>query len=177
MRSCLFTTFILRFGAFSNTVSISASEMVLGILMLMAIYKTFKTKDYSVFKKPYFIFFMSMILAELISTFSGVDPERSAKDLTSFWVLSYLPAIYVIFHGREKLAYLNYLYLGALFSLCMGVYEYLFKDVQRMDGFFSHSLTFGNVYAMISIVAAGIIVFNAYRNKSEFYINLAALWH
>jgi len=171
----LYTTVLLRFGAFSNSLSISASEMVLGIIMLMALFKVYKTKDYSIFKKGFFIFYMLMISAELISTFTGIDPERSVKDLTSFWVLSYLPALYVVFEGRNKIGYLVYVFIGSIVSSIYGIAEFFYKHMERADGFFSHSLTYGNVLAMVCITAVGVILFKCYDNKTNRNITILCL--
>ncbi len=77
----MFTTVILRFGAFSNSISISGAEMALAVVILMAVYKVYKTRDYSILKKFFFVFLIMMVIAETISTFAGVDPKKLNEDL------------------------------------------------------------------------------------------------
>lgn len=168
----MFITFILRLGAVSNAISISAAEICLGILMVAAIVKIYKTRDYSIFKKGFFIFLMLMILAEAISTFAGIDPERSMKRFFGFWVMFYLPVIYVVFEGKNRMAYMMSVFAGAAVASVYGIWEFFFKHMERADGFYSHSLTYGNVLAMICVAAVGIILFRAYESKRDFYITM-----
>ncbi|PLX67039.1 MAG: hypothetical protein C0603_10255 [Denitrovibrio sp.] len=149
--------------------------MALAIIMLMAIYKVYRTRDYSVFKKFFFIFFIMMIIAETISTFAGVDPANSIKSYESFWVLSYLPAIYVVFAGRDKINYMIYVFLGTICASLYGIIELFYYNMSRADGFFSHSLTFGNVLALVVIAAIGVIVFKAYETKTHLNVTLITL--
>jgi O-antigen ligase len=173
--SVLFTFYALRFGAFFNSLSISAAEGILGVLMLAAIYRLHTIRDYSVFKKSFFVFFILMIIAETISTFTGVDPDNSIKSLKSFWPLFYLPVIYVLFEGRNKMGYLNYSFVGGITAAVYGIYEIVSGKVQRADGFFSHALTYGNIMAILCITALGVLVFRLYRRKSQLYLTIAAL--
>jgi len=163
----LFTTILLRLGAFSNSISISAAETCLGLLIIIAAVKIYRNREFSVFKKGFFIFYMLMILAELISTFAGVDPERSVKDLTSFWVMSYLPVIYVLFTGRDKMGYLVYVFAGAVAASVFGVLEKFIVPLERADGFFSHALTYGNVLALVAITALGVLVMGLCKNTFQ----------
>ena len=171
----MYIDILLRLGAVANSLSISASEIVLGLLILLAIYKTYKTRDYSVFKKGFFLFFLLMIVAETISTFAGIDPERSMKGFTTWWVLLYLPAIYIVFQGRDRVKYFVYVFLGAVIASVYGVYELLNGDVRRADGFFSHALTYGNVIALVAIAAFGVLLYRLYETKNHFYITSVTL--
>jgi len=174
----MFTAVVLKIGALANFVSISVAEIALGLLIILALIRVYKTKDFSVFKKTFFLFMLLMIAAETISTFAGVDPGRSLKDYTGFWVLFYLPAMYVIATDINKSEYLMYVYAGAIFATLFGIGELIFikKNLQiRADGFFSHALTYGNVMALISITALGELFFRRTENKRYFYMTVAAL--
>ncbi|ADD69495.1 O-antigen polymerase [Denitrovibrio acetiphilus DSM 12809] len=164
---------LLKFGALANPVSISAAEGTFGLIILIAIYKIYKTKDYSVFKKGFFIFFLLMVVAEIISTFIGVNPGKSLPRLKSFWVLLYLPVIYVVFEGRDKAGYLMWLFAGGILTTVFGLYEYFSGKVDRLQGFLTHSLTYGNVAALICITALGLLVMKLYKNKKQLALTVA----
>lgn len=165
----------MRFGAFANSVSISGAEMALGVLILMAAAKVYRTKDFSVFKKGFFLFYMMMIAAELISTFFSVNPGKSVNSLTSFWIISYLPVIYVLFEGRSRYVYMMYVYAGGIIAALCGFYEFFIQGLERADGFFSHALTYGNIMALLSITASGVMIFGCSENRREMYVNIAVL--
>ncbi len=171
----MFTTVILRFGAFSNSISISGAEMALAVVILMAVYKVYKTRDYSILKKFFFVFLIMMVIAETISTFAGVDPKNSMKTYESFWVLFYLPSIYVVFAGRDKISYMLFVFYGAICAGLYGIAEYFYLDMSRADGFFSHSLTYGNVLALAGVAALGVIVFRGYKQRGHLYTAIATL--
>jgi len=171
----LLTAILLKFSAFANPISISGSEAALALLIIVAIVKTYKTKDYSVFKKSFFVFFILMIVMETVSTFHGVDVARSLKHYTSFWVLLYLPVVYVVFEGKDKVEILMYLFAGCSLSSVVGIYELLAGKVQRVDGLLSHSLTYGNVTAIVCITAVGVLLFRMYETKKHLYITIFAL--
>jgi len=180
----LFATIVLRIGAFVGSLSISLTEMALAILIILAVIRIYKTRDFTLFKKGFFIFYLLMIVAETVSTFAGVNPERSLKDFFSWWPLLYLPAVYILFEGRKKIEYLIFVFTGAIISSVYGMYQAAFMDVSfgRAIGFFSHALTQGNVLALVCITAIGTLLFYKFQKKTfynftliSFVITLAGL--
>ena len=171
----MLTDILLKLGFLSLPTSISGAETALGLLIIIAFFKVVKTKDYSIAKKGFFIFYLSMLVAVVISAFIGVDVKKSLGNLTSPWVLMYLPVLYVIFQGKDKIIYLMFMLTGGMLSTFMGFYQIIFEDKPRMNGFLTHALTFGNVMALVCITALGVLLFKIYEKRPHLYITFAAL--
>jgi O-antigen ligase len=171
----LLADILLKLGFLSLPTSISGAEAALGLLIIMAIIKVFRTKDYSILKKGFFIFYISMIAMVVISAFTGIDTKESLRRLSSPWVLMYLPVLYVIFEGKDKIIYLMFMFTGGMLSTFYGFYKYFFDHQIRMKGFLTHALTYGNVTALVCITALGVLLFKVYEKRSHLYITLAAL--
>lgn len=139
------------------------------IILLFA--RVFKTKDFSFFKYPVVIFFLMMVLAETLSSIMGVNPQKSFQLWSSFWVVMFLFVSYTMTKSAERDKYLNWLYVGTLFSVGYSIYTvYVSKTVERAEGFFSHSLTYGNSMAMVAILLAGVLVFKLYDKSWKKYV-------
>jgi len=171
----LLTDILLKLGFLSLPTSISGAETALGLLIIIAFFKVVKTKDYSIVKKGFFIFYLAMLVAVVISAFIGVDVKKSLSNLTSPWVLMYLPVLYVIFQGKDKIIYLMFMFTGGMLSTFMGFYQIIFEDKPRMNGFLTHALTYGNVMALVCITALGVLLFKIYEKRPHLYITLATL--
>jgi O-antigen ligase len=171
----LLADILLKLGFLSLPTSISGAEAALGLLIIMVFIKVFRTKDYSILKKGFFIFYISMIAMVVISAFTGIDTKESLRRLSSPWVLMYLPVLYVIFEGKDKITYLMFMFTGGMLSTFYGFYRYLFDHQLRMKGFLTHALTYGNVTALVCITALGVLLFKVYEKRSHQYITFAAL--
>lgn len=165
---------LLRFGAFANPLSISGAEAALGLLIIISFVNIYKTKDFSIVKKAFFMFYLCMIAVEIISAFTGVNPGVSVKHINDPWVLMYLPVVYVLFRGRDKIGILMYLFIGGSLSSIYGIYEYL-NGQPRASGFLTHALTFGNVMAIICITAIGVILYKLYETRAKLFITAISL--
>lgn len=167
---------ILELSALFAVVSISATQILLAILIVMTGITMYQTRDFSIFKKSYTIYFMLMILAETLSTVFGINPEHSMKDWSTFWVYFHLFTVYVIYDGKNRDAIFLFFLVGTIISLAYSFYiAAMTADDYRAAGFYSHALTYGNVMAILFIAALGFAFFTLPSEKRSRFLVLLAI--
>lgn len=172
----MFELVILELSALSAILSISATQMLLALLIVMAFAIMYKTHDFSIFKKSYTLYFIMMIAAETFSTFFGVDTANSIKSWSTFWVYLHLFAVYIVYDGKNREHIFLFFLAGTLITLGYAFYQAsISHETFRPTGFFSHALTYGNVMAVLAVGAFGFLIFTPPATRRAFFINISGL--
>ncbi len=151
---------VLGLSATASTVSISATQILLALLIIMSAVKLYQTRDFSLFKKSYFLYFLLMVMAEFLSTIFGTDMTNSLKSFFSFWVYFHLFAVYLLYDGRNREKIFLFFFIGILMDLGYDAYYFATSETYvRANGFLSHALTYGNEMGIMFIAACGFLFF------------------
>lgn len=151
-------------------ISISLSQIALGVLLLCFIIYLIDNK-YNIFTKDiYFILFVFYWISAILSTFFGSEYAVLSKGLTSPWpMLIFFAALYFI--DKKYLPYIIFAFAAGLFIMTLSGYYYYIRFGDTDYRFFrSHSLAGGYMMTahLISIgiiFLASVILSKLERNK------------
>lgn len=155
----------------SHSISISATQILFGILFIASLVIYYKTKEPLNFDKKLltlFLIFFGFISLSVIINYSNFPTIKKVISKTFSW-WHYLITFVAFYIAKVRKINLNnifiFLFLGGAASSIYGLYKVLFTHSQRAEGFFSHALTFGNVTAIILIINYVIVILKL-KNKS-----------
>lgn len=157
---------ILKLSAISHCLSITATQFFLIIFTIVLLYG-FYNKKYDLSKCIYAKFYLYLLIAGFLSVIFGVNPKRSLISFRDEWLIFYFFVGYFIVSKELREKVFNYLIFGGLIASFWGFYQYFFKHLERAQGFFSHSLTFGNVMSILSVMVFSLILINFYQSALE----------
>lgn len=166
----IITSSFLIILSFCLNISISLSQIALGVLLLCLIIYMIDTK-YNIFTKDiYFTLFTFYWISAILSTFLGSEYAAFGKGLTSPWpMLIFFVSIYFI--EKKYLPYIIFAFAVGLFIMTLsGYYYYIrFGDIDYRY-FRSHSLAGGymmtaHLLSIGIIFLASIILSRIERNK------------
>lgn len=167
----MFETILLSLASFAEPFSISVAESLLALMLIASTITLYKERDFSIFKKSYTQFFFLMVLAETLSAVFGYDPAISFHSWFSFWVLMPLFCVYILFDGKNRERYFFFLFAAAIITVLYSIFQLPATTEHRARGFYSHSLTYGNMVAIIFIATVGFSLFTQPKNlKLRFFI-------
>ncbi|MCX7771190.1 MAG: O-antigen ligase family protein [Proteobacteria bacterium] len=157
---------ILKLASISHCLSITATQFFLIIFTLYLVYGFYK-KRYKFSDCPYIKFYLLLLVAGFLSVIFGVNPKRSILGFRDEWLLFYFFVGYFIIAQDLRERVFNYIILGGIVASFYGFYQYFFKHLERAQGFFSHSLTFGNVMSILSIMVFSLLLIGFCRSRLE----------
>lgn len=157
---------ILKLSAISHCLSITATQFFLIIFTIVLLYGFYK-KKYDLSKCIYAKFYFYLLIAGFLSVIFGVNPKKSLISFRDEWLLFYFFAGYFIFSKELREKVFNYLIFGGLIASVWGSYQYFFRHLERAQGFFSHSLTFGNVMSILSVMVFSLVLVSSYKSAFE----------
>lgn len=157
---------ILKLAAISHCLSITATQFFLIIFTIVLLYGVYK-KKYDLSKCMYVKYYLYLLIAGFLSVIFGVDLKRSLISFRDEWLLFYFFVGYFIVPQKIGEKIFNYLIFGGLIASFYGFYQYFFKHLERAQGFFSHSLTFGNVMSILSVMVFSFLLIKLYKTKME----------
>jgi O-antigen ligase len=179
--------FIL-FGYFlSTTFSHALAQMFLGLSLLLTIIIVITKKTYKQpFKFTSFnIFIFLFLIWSIISALFGPTPWSSLVGLKEEWLFLMIPVVAFLMKDEKSMAAaLRIFTISAILISIYAVWQHfsgidLYHHKQLIEapshgyrsvGIFAHTLTFGNYYAVASILLLGLALYAKERkNKIIFY--------
>lgn len=157
---------ILKLAAISHCLSITATQFFLIIFTIILVCGVYK-KQYDLSKCQYVKYYILLLIGGFLSVLFGVNPRKSLISFRDEWLLFYFFVGYFIVAREIRDKIFNYLIFGGLIASFYGFYQYFFKHLERAQGFFSHSLTFGNVMSILSIMTFSLLLIRLYKTKVE----------
>ena len=161
----------LRLNAISHSISITLTQFFLSVFTLRLVYDLFR-KRYNLFDCPYFKYYLLLLITGFLSVLFGLNPEQSLLKFFKYeWLILYFFIGYFYIPQELRENVFKYLIIGGLVASTYGFYQYFFKNYPRVEGFFSHALTFGNVMSLLSILSFSLILTRAYKtNREKFFL-------
>ena len=171
--------YILTLAGFSQSISISASQILLGVMIISSLWFIYKEGDFEIFKTRLFVCFCLLYVSIGLSLFFAETIPVLSKSAKSFWGMSYLFTAMLLVTDKEKLRLImNSIVAGGAFAASYAIIQYFFFDTERAIGFMTHALTFGNSIVMIAVLCLFTITENRFESRSEkifFYTALPLL--
>lgn len=166
--------FVLTFGALS--VSISASQIGLGLMLLFVIYYIIKGKIKLFSDNPYFIFIFFFWLSTLMSLIFGSEKTGISGNLFGPWyMLIFITAYYFskenIFHPA--------VFFSTLCSIALALsalYEYFFLGVARGNGFLKGYMMTAHILSISASLIFAYILFCMKKNILTILYYIAAIF-
>ncbi len=178
----------ILFGYFlSTTFSHALAQNFLGLSLLLTIIIVISKKTYKqAFKfTPFNIFIFLFLLWSILSSLIGPTPMSSLIGLKEEWLFLMIPVVAFLMKDEKSMATALRLFaisaivisLYAVWQHFSGIDLYHHKELieapshgYRAVGTFSHTLTFGNYYAVATILLLGLALFaNERKDKLIFY--------
>lgn len=154
--------FILTFGALS--VSISASQIGLGLMLLFVIYYIIKGKIKLFSDNPYFIFIFFFWLATLMSLIFGSERLEISGNLFGPWyMLIFITAYYF---SKEKIFH-PAIFFSTLCSIALAlsaIYEYFFLGIARGNGFLKGYMMTAHILSVSASLIFAYVLFCMKKN-------------
>lgn len=154
----MFANVILYLLGLTASLSVSISQGLLAVLILLMFIYLYKNKIDITRDNIYFIPFFTYWLATNVAIFTGFDGSKSIADLFRCWTLLVLFATYYLVNEKN----IRWLFLAiALGSLALGtsqIYDYITGTDGRGAGFISSYMMSGNVIALGATFIFAIIV-------------------
>lgn len=157
---------LLRLSAISQSLSITATQGFLIIFTIKLVYDALK-KKIDLKNCEYIKFYFLLVLSGFLSVLFGINPKRSFISFRDEWLLFYF---FVGFFYVPKISYrdfFNSIFFGGVIASFYAFYQFFFRHLERVNGFYSHSLTFGNVISILSVFCFSILLTKSYQNKKE----------
>ncbi|MEN8244253.1 MAG: hypothetical protein ABFS43_05075, partial [Thermodesulfobacteriota bacterium] len=162
----IFESFI-RLMSISHMLSIASTQFFLACLTVYSIYLYCK-KQYAWSDFPYWYYILPLIFLTMLSVFTGVDTERSLPKVFNWWLFLYLVTMFLLARKKDILpAIVLYSIIGADIAALYGLYQFVFTDMPRAEGFFTHALTYGNTLSMMLCMILARLATRSYRNQKE----------
>lgn len=162
----IFENFI-RLMSMSHMISIAATQFFLTGLALYSIYLFYK-KQYVWSDFPYRYYIAALIVLTTLSVFTGVDTHRSLPALKSWVLYLYLVGMFLLARENDILPTITfYTIIGADVAALYGLYQFVFTEASRAEGFFTHALTYGNTLSMVLCMILARLVTRSYRHSKE----------
>lgn len=92
----------IRLMSISHMISISSTQFFLACLICYSVYRQYK-KEYTWSDFPYGYYLIPLIILSTLSTFFGVDVQKSMKQLFNWWLLLYLVTIFMLARKKDIL--------------------------------------------------------------------------
>jgi O-antigen ligase len=157
----------IRLMSISHMLSIASTQMFLGCLVLYSAYLSYK-KQYTWSDFPYRYYFLGLILLTMLSAVLAVDIKRSLPKMFNWWLYLYFIAMFLMALKKDILATVTfYAVVGADIAALYGLYQFVFTNASRAEGFFTHALTYGNTLSMIICMIMAILATRFYRHRHE----------
>ncbi|MGE4498115.1 MAG: O-antigen ligase family protein [Deferribacterales bacterium] len=174
--------YILPLTGFSQSISISASQIMLGVMIVWCMWTIYKEGDLSIFRSRIFIFIAAVFASAVLTALFAPDLDNKIKSIKNFWILAYIPAAMFAVTGRDSLrAVALSASAGGAVSAVYGIAEFYaaygtLHHFNRADGFFSHSLTYGNsLVILISLSVFAALSRNITNRKEKLFHICAAV--
>lgn len=157
----------IRLMSISHMLSIASTQFFLACLTVYSIYLYCK-KQYTWSDFPYRYYILPLIFLTMLSVFMGVDTERSLPKVLNWWLFLYLVTMFLLARKKDILPtiVLNSI-IGADLAALYGLYQFVFTDMPRAEGFFTHALTYGNTLSMMLCMILARLATRSYRNQKE----------
>ena len=164
--------YVLALSGFSQSLSISLTQMLLGVLITWLFWIIYKEGDFSIFKSRFFAIFLLLYLSVgLTILFADITPEAK-KSIKQFWVLAYLFCAMFFVTDRERLTIvMTSIIAGGLSAALLFISQFAVPNMSDVAGFLSHTETFKNSIVLIAILCF-FAIFETKTKKSLkiFYI-------
>ncbi|MBW1816271.1 MAG: O-antigen ligase family protein [Deltaproteobacteria bacterium] len=146
--------------ALCHALSISATQILLGVLIVILFKKSILEGAFRWFETPYTPLVIGVVLSGLLSTLLGVDPSRSIRGFSGVWVMFFLFVGLFLVRKADVPTIFFWLILGGDIAASVVFGQKIGGFYVR--GFYSHLLTYGNVISMYitlcgSLMAAGLV--------------------
>jgi O-antigen ligase len=157
----------IRLMSISQMLSIASTQFFLACMIIYSAYRVYK-KQYAWSEFPYWHYFIPLIILTMVSVFLGVDPKKSVKELVNWWLFFYFITMFLLAQKKDILPTIAfYTIVGGDIAALYGVYQFLFTDIGRSEGFFAHALTYGNTLSMVLCMIIARLVTRSYRHRPE----------
>ncbi len=156
---------ILLITGISNFISIAATQILYGLLIIFLFKKIFK-ENIKLQEIPFWKYFLTyFILVEISIILNYPEVKHFHKKLFSWWL--YFPFFISYFLiDSERLAnkVIKFSLIGASFSSMYGLYQFLFLH-ERAKGFYSHALTSANNWALALLLSYFFLLKSKFKDK------------
>jgi O-antigen ligase len=157
---------LLRLTGISHLLSITVTQFFLIIFTIILVRDYYK-KRISLKNCPYFKFYVFLVIAGFLSVIFGVNPRKSIVSFRDEWLLFYFfVGYYYVPHTSYKRIFASVLF-GAFIASLYAYYQFFIKLLERAQGFYSHSLTFGNVVSILAVFCFTYLLTNSFEEKWE----------
>jgi len=157
----------IRLMSISHMLSIASTQMFLGCLVIYSAYLIYK-KQYTWSDFPYRYYFLGLILLTMLSAVLAVDTKRSLPKMFNWWLYLYFIAMFLMALKKDILTTVTfYTVVGADIAALYGLYQFVFTNAARAEGFFTHALTYGNTLSMVICMVLAILATRSYRHRQE----------
>lgn len=157
----------LRLMSISQMLSIASTQIFLACLIFYSIYLFYK-KGYAWSDFPYWYYFIGLIVLTMLSAIMAIDTQRSLPKIVNWWLYMYFIAMFLMARKKNILSTIVfYSIIGADIAALYGLYQFIFTDMPRAEGFFTHALTYGNTLSMIICMILARLATRSYRNQKE----------
>ena len=157
----------IRLMSISQMLSIASTQFFLACLIFYSVYLLYK-KQYAWSDFPYWHYFIALAFLTMLSVFTGVDPQRSLRALVDWWLYLYLIAMFLLALKKDILPTIAfYTIIGADIAALNGMYQFIFTDAARAEGFFAHALTYGNTLSMVLCMILARLATRSCRHLKE----------
>ena len=164
--------YLLYTVGISNFISIAATQILYGILIIFLLKKLFK-KEISLKEFPHIYIIIALsIFIDFSFIVNAANVKHFIKKLFHWWL--YFPFFIGYFLPENEKTVKNIfkaLLLGGSVAAIAGIYEVVFAS-ERGSGFYSHALTSGNNWALILVIGYSILITKSWENKKDFIFYL-----
>jgi len=162
---------LLRLTGISHLLSITVTQLFL-IIFTIILFRDYYKKRISIKSCTYFKFYVFLLIAGFLSVIFGVNPKKSIVSFRDEWLLLYFFVGYYYVPNVSYKKIFSSVLFGALIASFYAYYQFFIKHLERAQGFYSHSLTFGNVVSILAVFCFTYLLTNSYEERREknFYI-------
>jgi len=174
---------ILNAGTFllgmAFMLSISATQILAGLIMLYLIYRGFKG-DTEYKKFPFWKYIGIICITTIISTIFAVDFMHSLKHIDELWLYLFFPLGFLLVnrYGMAKTVLFG-IFSGSIICNIIGISDYITHigndGYTRASSIFTHALTYGNTLVLISISTIIMLLKKTYNNRNEMIFIIVTL--
>ncbi|MGA1846130.1 O-antigen ligase family protein [Deferribacter abyssi] len=171
--------FFIKSFALSHFISISLTQVIFAFLTILLIYNIIKKRIYlewNIIILLFILYFIWIDISHVVNIDRFNNLTKFFRHLFGWWHYLIFYVTYLVVKNTESKfrSILSYVLIGSTFASLYGVYQFIVLN-QRAEGFYSHSLTFGNNLSLILIILYVLLITKTITNKREFFIYMLAI--
>ncbi|QAR33888.1 O-antigen ligase family protein [Geovibrio thiophilus] len=171
--------YILTLTGLSQSVSISASQIMLGVMTVWSLWVIYKEGDLSIFRSRMFLLIAAVFISAALTAVFAPDLENKMKSVKNFWIMAYIPVSMFAVTSRDSLRTVTLSAVtGGIIAAVYGITEFYtsydsLRHFNRADGFFSHPLTYGNSLVILITVSVFAVISKNITSRKEKLFHLS----